>query len=88
MAPGPSISAMVIVSPGLTIMNGLTFHPLPKSRAAGEAFATLRWSLSRTGSAIPPFPFSPVKFSGLMERVFASDNFDRVPMFMSRPLNG
>ncbi len=32
--------------------------------------------------------FLPVKFSGLMERVLASDSLDRLPMFMSRPLNG
>ena len=35
----------------------------------------------------PPLPFSPVKFSGLIERVFASDKRDRLPMFISSPLN-
>ena len=31
-------------------------------------------------------PFSPVKFSGLIERVFAFDSRERLPMFMPRPL--
>ena len=36
---------------------------------------------------IPPLPFSPVKFSGLIERVFALDRFDRFPRLIPSPLN-
>src|SRR5690554_4350077 len=86
MAPGPSISAMVNVSPGLIVTNGFTFHPCPRSRAGTEAFAVLRGALG-SGVAIPPFPFSPVKFSGLIERVSASESLYRFPMFISSPLN-
>jgi hypothetical protein len=35
---------------------------------------------------MPPRPFAPVKFSGLMDRVLAFESRDRLPMFMSSPL--
>src|SRR6476646_8240061 len=59
-------------------MLGLTFHPCPKSL---DAFAPVPFV------AIPPFPFSPVKFSGLIERVLASDNRKMLLMLDSMPLN-
>ena len=37
--------------------------------------------------AIPPFPFSPVKFSGDIEREQASDRCTRSPRFDVKPLN-
>src|SRR5579862_624296 len=80
IAPEPLISAMVKVSPGFITMNGLTFQPCPSSRAASFA-------LPFSKVAIPPLPGSPVKFSGPIDRVFASDRRDRLPRFMSRPLN-
>ena len=49
--------------------------------------AWLTFPLSLTGSAMAPFPGSPVKFSGLIERVFALDNRERFPIFISSPLN-
>jgi hypothetical protein len=33
----------------------------------------------------PPLPFSPVRFSGLMDRVLASDKRGRLPIFMLKP---
>src|SRR5512133_1212564 len=80
IAPGPSISAIVNVSPGLILTYGFTFQPCPRSRAALYAFAVFGLSLS-AGSAIPPLPFSPLKFSGLIERVLASDSLLRLPIF-------
>src|SRR3972149_7724677 len=85
MAPGPGISARVTVSPGWIRMYGFTFQPWPRSLAAWNALAWLGLSLS-SGVAIPPLPFSPVKFSGLMERVLALDSLYRLPIFISRPL--
>ncbi len=35
--------------------------------------------------AMPPPPFSPVKFSGLIERDLASDRRERLPRFMPSP---
>src|SRR3954469_23451784 len=35
---------------------------------------------------MPPWPFLPLKFSGLIERVFAADSRARVPRCMPRPL--
>ncbi|KOH46456.1 hypothetical protein NC99_07060 [Sunxiuqinia dokdonensis] len=46
----------------------------------------MRWSPS-DGLAIPPLPFSPVKFSGLIERDSAFDSRYKLPIFISRPLN-
>src|SRR6476469_2843025 len=78
---------MVIFSPPLMSMYGFTFHPLPRSCAGYHEFAVLRLPVSSLGSALPPFPLAPVKFSGLIDLVFASDNLERLPMFMSSPLN-
>ena len=50
---------------------------------AKYALAVFGLSLSSI-LAIPPFPFSPVKFSGLMDLVFASDNLYRLPILRSR----
>jgi hypothetical protein len=36
---------------------------------------------------MPPLPGSPVKFSGLMDRVCAAERRERVPMPMPSPLN-
>src|SRR5664279_1986011 len=78
--PDPLISAIVNVVCGLICTEGLSFHPFPRSRAA---FSPVPFS------AIPPFPFSPFIFSGLMDRLFASDNryiFDRlasIPLYFS-----
>ncbi len=36
---------------------------------------------------MPPAPFSPVKFSGLIERVLAEDRRDSLPMSMPSPEN-
>src|SRR5690554_3249287 len=58
------------------ITEGDTFQPCPKS---------LAHSLPVPSVAMPPLPFSPVKFSGLMERLFALDNKDR--LFRPKPLN-
>ena len=58
---------------------GETFQPWPSSRAA---------FLPVPSVAMPALPFSPVKFSGLIERVWASDKRERLPRVMSRPLNG
>lgn len=50
-------------------MQGETFQPCPRSLAA---LAPQPWV------AMPPFPFSPVKFSAEMERVFALESLHRV----------
>src|SRR5438552_818134 len=63
MAPEPAMSAITNVSPGPIRTNGETFHPSPRSRAAAAPVPSV---------AMPPRPFSPVKFSGLIERVSAS----------------
>ena len=63
---------MVWVSPAATLTNGLTFQPCPRSLAAA-----LNGSVSGSsglGTAIAPLPFSPVGFSGLTDRVRASDS--------------
>src|SRR6478736_1277020 len=80
MDPGPFISAMVNVLCALICTDGLSFHPFPNSRAADSPVPF---------SAILPFPFSPLKFSGLMHRLFASERryiFDRlasIPLYFS-----
>jgi len=78
IAPEPWISARVNVWPGAMSTDGETFQPRPRSRAAPAFVPSV---------AIPPLPFSPVKFSGLIERVWALDNRDRLPRFMPKPLN-
>src|SRR4249920_2599052 len=77
MDPEPFISAMVNVVCALISTDGLTFHPFPRSR---EADAPVPFS------AIPPFPFSPLKFSGLIDRLFASDNRNILERLASMPL--
>src|SRR6266487_166885 len=79
MAPGPVISAMVYVSFGLIITNGFTFHPCPNSLVLLRALPFSR-------VAIPPLPGSPVRFSGLIDLVFALLNKKRFPGFISSPL--
>src|SRR3954465_6566279 len=79
MAPGPSISARVNVDFAGTTTYGETFQPGPRSCAAFNAGPFVD---------MPALPFSPVKFSGLMERVFAFERRLRLPRFRSRPLNG
>src|SRR5215211_2457332 len=76
MAPWPVISARVNVLPGSIIMKGLIFQPCPRSRAASEALPCV---------AMPPLPFSPVRFSGLIEKVFARDTLYKLLRLLSRP---
>src|SRR5882724_9775880 len=45
--------------------DGLIFQPCPRSRPGLAPVPSV---------AIPPLPFSPVKFSGLIEKVFAFDS--------------
>src|SRR5277367_1361367 len=59
MHPGPVISARVTVVLALISMEGETFQPWPSSREACAPSPLV---------AMPAWPFSPVKFSGLMER--------------------
>src|SRR5205814_9986866 len=79
MAPGPVISANVKVDLAGTRTKGETFQPWPKSRAA---------LLAGPSVDMPALPFSPVKFSGPIERVFALESRLRLPRFKSSPLNG
>src|SRR4029077_7056871 len=65
IAPGPLISATVYVVPAAMSTDGLIFQPFPRFRAA---FAPV------PSAAVPPLPFSPVGFSGLMESVLAFDS--------------
>src|SRR5262245_53248663 len=78
MEPGPWISPIVNVLLPLITTDGETFQPLPRSRDA---------PLPVPSVAIPALPFSPVKFSGEIERVLAADSRDRLPRFMWSPLN-
>src|SRR6266404_1136352 len=77
IAPGPVMSARVKVDLAGTRTKGETFQPCPRSRAA---------PLAAPSVDIPALPFSPLKFSGLMERVFALEVRLRLPRFKSRPL--
>ena len=72
------MSAIVNVSCAATRTLGDIFQPCPSSLAQ---FSPVPWT------AIPAFPFSPVKFSAQIERVFASDILDRLPKFIPKPLN-
>ena len=76
-AASSSMSAISNTAPGSMTIYGFTFQPVPRSRAA------LRAEPLSSGH-MPPFPFSPVKFSGLIERVFASDRRERLPMCMPK----
>src|ERR1700683_5481041 len=77
-APGPVMSARVKVEPAATLTIGETFHPWPRSRAA---------FLAAPSTDIPPLPFSPVKFSGLIERDWASERRKRWPRLEFSPSN-
>src|SRR5579859_1240793 len=79
MAPGPVISARVKVDLAGTRTKGETFQPCPRSRAA---------PLAGPSVDIPALPFSPVKFSGPIERVFALEIRLRLPRFKSSPEKG
>jgi hypothetical protein len=59
--------------------NGFTFQPCPSSRATSPAVPSSK-------VAIPPLPFSPVKFSGLIDRVSASERRNRLPIPIFNPL--
>src|SRR5580658_7674783 len=78
MAPGPAMSARVKVERAATLTIGETFHPWPRSRAA---------FLAAPSTDIPAFPFSPVKFSGPIERVWASERRKRLPRLEFSPSN-
>src|SRR5579859_6447322 len=77
IAPAPLISANRRVSPGEMRIDGEIFQPLPKSRAAFAPVPSV---------AMPPLPFSPVKFSGLIERDLALDSRARLPRVSPSPL--
>src|SRR6267378_4154468 len=72
------MSASTFTSPGSITIYGETFHPRPSLRAG---------LLTGSGDAIAPLPFSPVGFSGLIERLSAFDRIGRLPRCMPRPLN-
>src|SRR5260370_12214590 len=78
IGPAPAMSARTFPSPGSITMYGETFHPRPSLRAG---------LFAGSGEAIAPLPFSPVGFSGLIERLSAFDRIERLPMCMPRPLN-
>ena len=65
IAPGPAMSASSRSSPGAISIEGETFQPWPRPRAQEAPVPSV---------AMPPLPFSPVKFSGEIERVLASDS--------------
>jgi len=73
MQPGPWMLASVKVVPALITTDGEIFQPWPNFLAA---CCPVPWV------AIPPLPFSPVKFSGLMERDRA---FEVRQRFASKP---
>src|SRR5271163_4589706 len=78
IAPGPLMSASTLTSPGSITMYGETFHPRPSLRAG---------LFTGSGDAIAPLPFSPVGFSGLIDRLSAVERIERLPMCMPSPLN-
>ena len=78
IAPAPWTSAITKVWPASIRTEGETFQPWPNSRAARAPVPSV---------AMPPLPFSPVKFSGLIERVWAADKRGRLPRFISKPSN-
>ena len=73
MAPEPWMSASVKVFPASICTDGEIFQPCPSSRAACAPVPSV---------AIPPLPFSPVKFSGLIDRDFALESRGRLPRSM------
>src|SRR6266436_797589 len=78
IAPAPDISARTFTSPGSITTYGATFHPRPSFRAG---------LLAGSGIAMAPLPFSPVGFSGLIDRLSAFESIARLPMCMPSPLN-
>src|ERR1700761_873723 len=70
------MSPSTSVSPGATRFDGEISPPRPSPRA---------WIAPVPSSAMPPLPFSPVGFSGLIERDFAEDSRDRLPRCNPRP---
>lgn len=56
----PSMSAIVNVSPGLMMINGFTFHPLPSEAAADAALLMLSIDVPLLMSAFAPPPFAPL----------------------------
>jgi hypothetical protein len=70
MVPEPSMSASTNVACGLIVIDGEIFHPGPRSRQGTAPVPSV---------AIPPRPFAPVKFSGLIERVSACARRHRFP---------
>src|ERR1035438_401595 len=77
--PAFSITARVKTVLDLITILGLNFQPGPSSLAGPAPVPVV---------ALPPSPFSPVKFSGLMERDIALESRYRLPMLPSIPLNG
>src|SRR5512139_2887818 len=78
MQPGPLIDPSVKVVPALIRTDGDTFHPLPRSRAA---------FLPVPSVAMPALPFSPVKFSELIDRLCGRESLGRSPRSVPSPLN-
>src|SRR5690242_183812 len=70
MAPEILMSASVNVWPGAITTDGETFQPTPSSRPSLSPVPFV---------AMPPLPFSPVKFSGEIERVRAFESRGRSP---------
>src|SRR3954447_20304073 len=79
MAPGPVISARVKTCFAPILTEGETFQPRPRSRAAPAPVPSVD---------LPPSPLAPVKFSGLIDRVFALERRDRSPTPAVMPLKG
>src|SRR5271155_3287365 len=77
IAPAPPISASTFTSPGSITTYGATFHPRPSFRAG---------LLAGSGIAIAPLPFSPVGFSGLIERLSAAERIARLPHVHAEPV--
>src|SRR6266545_5716716 len=78
MAPGPSMVARVKVELPLTRTKGETFQPWPRSRAARHAEPSC--------PAMAALPFSPLKFSGQIDRDLALERRKRFPRSTSSPL--
>src|SRR6185503_7702309 len=68
---------MVKVVCDFIVTQGLTFHPCPRSLEAPCPIPVV---------AFPPPPLAPLKFSGLMDLVFASESRKMLFMPASMPL--
>jgi hypothetical protein len=78
IAPGPFILAISKVSPGCNMIEGDTFQPCPpRSDAAFDPVPC---------TAIPPLPFSPVKFSAQIDLDCASDSLLKLERSDPNPL--